>query len=301
MMSKPHASLSLMKLFARYLFTALILVSLYFASASNARELPTIAPEKVGVSSSRLEKIDRMAAQYVENGHYSGIVTLVARKGKVIHLNASGNYGIDNQTPMAADTLFRIYSMTKPVTAIAAMILYEEGKFHMTDPVSKHLPEFAEQKILIDGELVSPKSPMTMRQLFTHTAGLTYGWTRDNPVDIQYADAGLFASADLAEFTKKVAALPLRFQPGTRYHYSVSLDLLGAIVERLSGVPLDEFFASRIFKPLGMVDTFFNVPADKLQRLASDQYWDYENGKIALVAEANKRAYQNVTLFSGGG
>ena len=290
-----------MKFYVRLLFTLAVVVVIPFHSISQASELQTSKPEKVSVSAQRLEKIDAMARQYVADGSYSGIVTMLARHGKIIHLNAHGTYGIDNQTPMAADTLFRIYSMTKPITSIAAMMLYEEGKFHMTDPVSKHLPEFAEQKILIDGKLVEPESPMIMRQLFTHTAGLTYGSTLDNPVDHQYKDAQILDSDDLNQFTEKLATLPLRFEPGTRYHYSVSLDVLGAIIERLSGVPLDEFFETRIFQPLGMTDTSFQVSADKRHRLASDQYWDYDNDKIAVVAEDKQRDFDKVTMFSGGG
>ncbi len=279
---------------------------LTISSTSFAANIKLSKAERVGMSSERLSKIDEMSKRYVEQGNYSGVVTLVARKGKVVHLSAHGNYGVDNATPMAPDTLFRIYSMTKPITAIAALILYEEGKFQMNDPVSKYLPEFEDQKLLISDEkntpmLVSPESVMTMRQLFTHTAGLTYGTTLDNPVDEQYKDARILHSGSLSEFSKKLSQLPLRFQPGTRYHYSVSLDLLGAVIERLSGMPLDQFFQTRIFQPLGMDDTFFEVPADKLSRLASDQYWDYERKKITRVPAALSRDYGKVSFFSGGG
>jgi CubicO group peptidase (beta-lactamase class C family) len=208
--------------------------------------------------------------------------------------------------PMKMDTLFRIYSMTKPITAIAAMMLYEEGRFHIDDPVSKHLPEFAEQKLLLIDDsgvesLVEPQSPMTMRQLFTHTAGLTYGSTLDNPVDLLYKDANLFETENLSAFSEKLATLPLRFEPGTRYHYSVSLDVLGAAIERLSGMTLAEFFQTRIFDPLGMSDTFFSVPKNKLERLASDQYWDYEKSQVTAMPAAAMRDFSNVTLYSGGG
>ena len=163
------------------------LLSIGFVSF--AADIKLSKAERVGMSSERLSKIDEMSKRYIEQGNYSGIVTLVARKGKVVHLSAHGNYGVDNATPMAPDTLFRIYSMTKPVTAIAALMLHEEGKFQMNDPVSKYLPEFEYQKLLIRDEknttmLVNPKSEMTMRQLFTHTAGLTYGTTLDNDVDL---------------------------------------------------------------------------------------------------------------------
>jgi CubicO group peptidase (beta-lactamase class C family) len=270
-------------------------------NTGQAGQLAHVEPEEVGVSSERLERISELARAYVEDGKFAGIVTMVSRHGKIIHYNAEGHYGLDNDTPVAADTLFRIFSMTKPVTAVAALILYEEGKFQMRDPVSRHLPEFSGQLLQRGNELVEPASPMTMRQLFTHTAGLTYGYTLDNPVDYLYGDAKLFESHDLKEFSARLAELPLRFEPGTRYHYSVASDLLGAVVERLSGQPLDEFFAERIFKPLGMNDTFFSVPPEKAHRLASSHTWDSENNRLVLTPPEQRRSYDDVTLFSGGG
>jgi len=248
---------------------------------SKGDDMPFTSPEKVGMSSERLERVVALAKRYVDQQNFSGVVTLIARKGKIVHLNAEGNMGIDNATPLKTDSLFRIYSMTKPVTAVAAMILYEDGRFNMTDPVSKFLPEFAEQKLLVvkengETELVAPKTPVTMRHLLTHTAGMSYGWTPDNPVDVQYGEAKLFENKTLPEFTKALANIPLRFEPGTRYHYSVAFDVVGAVIEKLSGMPLDKFYQENIFGPLGMNDTFFEVPADKMDRLASDQGWDYK-------------------------
>ena len=283
------------------LSSLLMIGSMLMTASVQARDLTVIQAEKVGVSTQRLKKIDALADRYVEQGRYSGIVTMVARDGKIIHQKAAGKFGIDNPKPMQIDTLFRIYSMTKPITAAAALILYEEGKFHIDDPVSKYLPEYAEQKLLKEGELVAPTSPMTIRHLLTHTAGLTYGWTTDNPVDIEYGEAKLFENDNLADFSKALAAIPLRFEPGTRYHYSVAFDVLGALIEKVSGMPLDEFYQSRIFKPLGMSDTFFEVPADKMHRLASDQGWDYENAKIAVVPADQGRKFDKVSLFVGGG
>ena len=235
-----------MTLLVSTLFVGLLSSAVLVPSAM-ARDLETVKAEKVGVSSERLNKIDDLAHRYVAQGMFSGIVTMIARDGKIIHQNASGNFGVDNDKPLSLDSLFRIYSMTKPITAAAALILYEEGKFHIDDPVSKYLPEFAEQKILVDGELVTPDSPMTIRQLLTHTAGLTYGWTTDNPVDIAYQEAKLFESKDLQELMLKLADIPLRFQPGTRYHYSVAFDVLGALIERVSGQPARPFLSNSNF------------------------------------------------------
>jgi len=275
--------------------------SLMLLTVSNAKELKIVKAEKVGMSSSRLERVAELGASYVEQGKYSGIVTLVARKGKIVNLNAHGNFGVNNTAPMQTDTLFRIYSMTKPITAVAAMMLYEEGKFHMHDPVSKYLPEFAEQKIKRDGQLLKPKSPMLIHQLFTHSAGLTYGFSADHPVEVEYQKAKLFESKNLADFTNKVAALPLKYEPGTRYQYSVSVDILGAVIEKVSGLPLDEFFQKRIFEPLGMKDTFFEIPKEKLDRLASDQFWDEKTKSVMDMPEGQARQYKNVSLLMGGG
>lgn len=271
------------------------------AVAKDVRKISTTKAEKVGMSSERLEQLSNLGQGYVDKEQYSGIVTLVARKGRVVHFQAHGIYGVDNPKPLETDTLFRIYSMTKPITAVAAMTLYEQGKFHMNDPVSKYLPEFSEQKILVNGELQKPESEMTMRQLFTHTAGLSYGFTQGNQVDLEYQKAQLFSSKNLDEFVSKAAQLPLLYQPGTRYHYSISVDILGAVIERLSGMPLDQYFQKVLFEPLQMHDTFFSVPEDKISRLASDQYWDAETKKITTVPADQSQSYLNRTLFMGGG
>lgn len=283
------------------IFALLLVFPLTAVPREPGAPLPQIRPEKVGMSSERLEKIDALTDRYVENGNYPGIVTMVSRDGKIVHKKAHGKYGVDNDKPIEIDTLFRIYSMTKPITAVAALILYEEGKFQMTDPVTMHLPQFANQKILKDGELVAPASPMRMGQLFTHTAGLTYGTTLDNPVDELYAEAQLMDSHDLDEFVDKLANLPLRFEPGTRYHYSVASDLLGAVVERLSGQTLERFLHERIFEPLDMHDTFFSVPPEKRHRLASIQVWDYELNAAVLLPDEYRRDVFDVSFFSGGG
>jgi CubicO group peptidase (beta-lactamase class C family) len=279
------------------IFSLLLIIS----SSVNAKGVELGKAESVGMSGERLDKLNVLAERYVADGNYSGLVTLIARKGKIVHLNAHGNYGVDDGTPMKTDTLFRIYSMTKPITSIAAMMLYEEGKFHMNDPVSKYLPEFVDQKILIDGQLVTPDSPMLMRQLFMHTAGLSYGFTADNPVNIEYQKAELFQAKNLSEFITKLADLPLLYQPGERYHYSVSVDVLGAVVEELSGTSLDKFFNTRIFTPLKMQDTFFDLPKHKKHRLASDQFWNQQSNTISTMPAEQSRSFENVSLFMGGG
>jgi len=265
-----------------------------------AAELPTVKPETVGFSSERLNKITEFTQRAVDEGRHAGFVTMVARRGKIVHFASVGHYGIDNDKPLEKDTLFRIWSMTKPVTAVAMMMLYEEDKFQMNDPVSKYLPELANLTLFRDGEPTEESFNPTIEQLLTHTAGFTSGYRPDTEVvDGLYRDADLFAGADLDDFVSKLAKLPLSFEPGTRYHYSVAFDILGAIIEKLSGQSLDVFFRERIFLPLEMHDTFFSVPDEKLDRLASNHYWDREQNK--LVIPPSDSSYSDVTLFSGGG
>jgi len=276
----------------------LVLVASFSLAAA---ELPLVTPEEVGFSSDRLGEITAFTRRDVDDGKLVGAVTMVARHGKVVHFEAVGNYGLDDDRTMDKDALFRIYSMTKPITTVAMMMLYEEGKFQLGDAVAKHLPEFERQKIIRDGEMVAPKSPMTIEQLMSHSAGLTYGFMTDHPAESAYRDADIWSSVDLTEFAGKISNAPLRFEPGTRYHYSVATDILGAMVERLSGLTLEEYFQRRIFSPLGMSDTFFNVPEGKLQRLATNHYWNGEESTISVVPAENNRPLTGVTLFSGGG
>lgn len=301
-----HLVLSMITHLARtprlyFLVAALAYFTTSFTQYAAAADLKLSKAERLGVSSERLSRVEQLAENYVSQGKYSGIVTMIARDGKIIHQNAAGQMGVDDPRDMQIDTLFRIYSMTKPITAAATLILLERGKLHLNDPVSKHLPAFAEQKILVDGELLDPQSAITIRHLLTHTAGMSYGWTLDNPVDEQYQAAKLFESENLDEFVEKLSALPLRFEPGTRYHYSVSFDVLGAVIEKVSGMRLDEFYQRNIFAPLKMQDTFFEVPANKMSRLASDQAWDPESNSVVSVPAGAARSFDKVSLFVGGG
>ena len=267
-----------------------------------ASELPTAKPESVGFSSERLQKISEFTQRAVDEGQHAGFVTMVARHGKIVHFEAVGQYGIDNDTPMDKDALFRIFSMTKPVTAVAMMMLYEEDKFQMTDPVSKYLPKLANLKLFNGDEPAAGAFDPTIEQLFTHTAGFTYGFRRDSDaVDAMYHEVDLINSTDLDDFIGKLSKLPLRFEPGVRYHYSVSFDILGAIVEKISGQSLDVFFRERIFEPLEMNDTFFSVPDEKMSRLATNHYWNREQSALEVAPTDDLFSNSGVTFFSGGG
>ena len=278
----------------------LLLLSL-LTTRLQAADVNVVAPETVGFSTDRLGKVTEFVEREIADGNLVGTVTLVARHGQVVHFEAAGRYGLEDDRPMETDALFRIFSMTKPITTVAAMILYEGGAFHLGDPVAKYLPELAEMQLLIDGELVPRQRQMTIEHLMTHTAGLTNGWHPEDPVERAYRDAALHQSADLNAFIDKLATLPLRFEPGTRYHYSVATDVLGALVERLSGQTLEQFFQARIFDPLEMHDTFFNVPDDKTLRMAGSHLWSAEGQEMNPMPAELLPPPSGATLFSGGG
>ena len=259
------------------------------------------SPESVGMSSESLKSMARFVNRHIEAGHITGGVTLVARHGKLVHLEAHGQRGLDDARPMTTDALFRIFSMTKLITTVAAMMLYEEGYFHLNDPVAKYLPALANLEIYNQGELVPVGRPITIEQLMTHTAGLTYGWANDHPVELAYQESALQYSDNLDDFLSKLGKLPLRFTPGERYHYSIATDVLGALVERLSGETLETFLSTRLFQPLGMDDTFFNVPLGKLDRVVPNHGWNPETNALGPLPALYQMPIQGVTLFSGGG
>ena len=278
----------------------LLLLS-FLAARLHASDINIVEPETVGFSGDRLGKVTEFVEREIAEGNLVGTVTLVARHGQIVHFEAAGRYGLEDDRPMETDALFRIFSMTKPITTVAAMILYEEGAFHLGDPVAKYLPELAGMQLSIDGELVPPQRQMTIEHLMTHTAGLTNGWHPEDPVERAYRDAALRQSPDLTAYIDKLATLPLRFEPGTRYHYSVATDVLGALVERLSGQTLEHFFQTRIFEPLEMHDTFFNVPDDKMTRMAGSHLWNAEQQAMGPMPAGLLPPPSGVTLFSGGG
>ncbi len=227
--------------------------------------------ESVGMSAARLERIAPAMRAYIDRGVYAGMRTLVARRGTVVH---DGVYGLRDKEAglaMAPDTIFRLYSMTKPIVCTALMSLYEEGRFHLIDPVARWISAFAEVKVLdADGSLRPPKRPMNIRDVMTHTSGLSYGFLTETPVGALYNGRKLGdASVPLAEAIDDIAELPLAFDPGARWHYSVGTDVVARLIEAISGAKLADFLRERIFAPLGMADTGFSVPPSKRARLAA--------------------------------
>jgi len=233
-------------------------------------------------------------------------VTMVARRGKVIELEAIGKRDIAASLPMQKDSIFRIYSMTKPITGVAMMMLFEEGKWQLNDPVAKYIPEFADLKVYgtdANGNVVMKDQvhPVTMRELMSHTGGFTYGFISNTPVDKLQREADILnVNNTLEEMIKRVAKLPLNAQPGSEWHYSISVDIQGYIVQKLSGMPFEEFLEKRIFKPLSMVDTGFYVPADKLKRLA--EFYSYgKDGRLEVVRGGLNHDFSAKPALSSGG
>jgi CubicO group peptidase (beta-lactamase class C family) len=239
--------------------------------------MKTHTPEEVGLSSERLQRISPLMQDFVKNDQMPGVMTLVQRRGKVAHFDMFGHMDIESQKVMQEDALFRIYSMTKPITSIALMMLFEEGCFGINDPVANYIPAFKDTKVYAGMDYVSMKlveqdEPMTIRHLMTHTSGLSYGWYLDSPVETLYREAmteeRFNRDQNLQELVERLAQLPLLFQPGTNWRYSMATDVLGYLVQTIANMPLADFLEERIFKPLGMIDTAFDVPVGKVQRLA---------------------------------
>ena len=291
--------------FVRALSAALIL--LFITSANTYGEniaLLTVAPESVGVDSQGIENLSKGMSKTVEDGNVAGIVTMMARNGKVVHFEAAGYQDIENQVTMKKDTIFRIFSMTKPVTGVALSILLEQGKFKLSDPVASYIPEFANLKVAKaegpDGMpiLEDAHHKMTIQELMSHTGGLTYGFFSQSQTDTLYQQAGVLdQTGTLKDMIDKLAKLPLRQQPGSAWHYSVSVDVQGYLVEVLSGKRFDVFLQDEIFNPLGMTDTGFSVAPENAGRLARN--YTPANGK--LVSRENSQYLKPATFFSGGG
>lgn len=278
-----------------------------FALCAGAAPLPEVAPEDVGMSSQRLALIDAAMERAVESGELPGAVVFVARGGKLAYAKSFGWQDKQKQVPMRNDSIFRLYSMTKPIATVAAMILVEEGRLGLQEPVSKYIPEFKEMKVGVEEtdastglpglKLVPARRQVTVQDLMRHTSGLTYGVLgQQTAIKKMYVDANIFSQKwVLADFARAIAKMPLMFEPGTAWEYGHSTDVLGRVVEVASGQTLDVFLSERIFQPLGMVDTAFQVPADKVDRLAQP-IPDAYTGKTPELLDLT----QPQTFFAGG-
>lgn len=298
--------------------TPVLLAFFVFNIFAFAQELPAAKPEAVGLSSERLGRIATTIQRNIDDKRIAGAVTLVVRHGKVAWFKAQGMADREAGKPMPPDAMFRICSMTKAITSVAAMMLYEEGKFLLDEPVSKYLPEFKDMKVLVKpakGEpyTIPATKEITIRDLMRHTSGMTYNWNED--LGPMYEKAGVASGllqydGTIGDSTKRLAALPLLFNPGEKWEYSLSVDVLGRLIEVVSGEPLDEFFRTRIFEPLGMKDTYFFPPDNKLDRLATAYTYYADSGlnrfpdtpirEGSFVYSADYPSNGPKKLFSGG-
>ena len=299
------------------LTTVLVCVSLpILGAARDAKNtdivaVPVASPADVGMSAERLERVTRAMQGYIDREQVAGTVTLIARRGKVVHFEALGKRDVENDLPMRRDVVFRIASMTKPITSVALMMLWEEGHFQLRDPISKWLPEFAEMRVAVppaaDEYLGSPYKtveavrPITVQHILTHTAGFPNnyrGFTRGAYRELRSQRKPTDTTRDSA---KRLAKLPLNFHPGDAWEYGPATNVVGDLVEAISGLTLDEFFERRIFEPLGMPDSHFFLPEDKLDRFAAN-YRPGDDGKIVLVEAptAESRFVKEPHLYFAG-
>lgn len=277
------------------------------APAASSAALAMAEPEAVGMDSARLDRITQAMQGYVDEGLLAGVVTMAARDNKIVHFESVGYRDLEAQAAMSNDALFRIYSMSKPITGVALMILYEEGKFRLADPVEKYLPEFKDLQVYAgtndDGTLITePQNhKMTIRELMSHTGGLSYGIFAQSGVDTKYVEADLLNTNNtLEEFASRLGKIPLKHQPGTTWEYSVSVDVQGYLVEKLSGQSFGSFLEERIFDPLGMTDTDFHVPEEKVSRFAQVYGYD-DQGKLTAGEGFPDANFLIDPVFESGG
>tara|TARA_R110002049_G_scaffold27321_2_gene94349 strand:- start:617515 stop:618822 length:1308 start_codon:yes stop_codon:yes gene_type:complete len=302
---------------AQYVVSIILISAMSFVSdrrlqaqstSVTAQELPSASADEVGMSEVKLAKVIPSLQQLVDEEEIPGAIVMVARHGKVVLHEAVGWRDVEEKKPMRTDSILRFYSMTKAITSVCTMTLVEEGKITLDDPVSRHIPEFAGLGVFtqqVDGELkqVEAKREMTIRDLLRHTSGLTYGFFADSPVDQAYVRVNVLDdSQPLKRMIEKLSDLPLRYQPGTRFNYSVSTDVLGHLIEVVSGQDLDEFFQQRVFQPLDMHDTAFHVAPEKLDRFANTYGLRQNTEGIKVVDHADDSKFgRPLALLSGGG
>lgn len=269
----------------------------------------TVKPEEVGLSSQRLDRIHTHFQRYIDAGKLTGTLTLVARRGQIAYFEPQGHLELERQRPMQRDTIFRIYSMSKPITSVALMMLYEQGRFQLDDPVHTLIPSWDKLGVFVSGNhptfVTAPcERSMTIRDLLTHTSGLTYGFMERTNVDAAYRRLQLGDRAKpgytLQDMVGTLAELPLEFSPGTRWNYSVATDVIGYLVEVLSGQPFDVYLRDHVLAPLGMNDTSFTIADEQLTRFASN-YQRQADGSLQLVDAPEHSVYRDCSFFSGGG
>jgi CubicO group peptidase (beta-lactamase class C family) len=275
------------------------------ASAETTAPLPIGSAPALGFAPDRLDRLHTTLRQFVDDGRCSGFVTLLVRHGEIADWRAYGNRDLETRAPMERDTIMRIYSNSKLIVSVGAMMLFEEGRLDLNAPVEKYLPELKARKVLVGGtvdapELVDAKTAPTIRELLSHTAGFSYDFGRDDVLSQLYRRTDMWQATSLTDFVNRIAPLPLAHQPGTEFRYGINTDLLGAIIERISGQSLEEFLQQRIFRPLKMSDTSFGVAPEKRSRLAK-VYRPGNDGKLAETFAGSASSPELTAMQSGGG
>ena len=281
-----------------------LLLTLALGVGATGAELPSAEPAEVGLSEERLDLITQAMQADVDRGHLAGSIGVVSRKGKIAYWETVGMADREAGKPMRDDTIFRIYSMTKPIVGVALMTLYEEGKFGLRDPVKRYIPELGGLAVSAGGKEVEARREMTVQDLMRHTAGMSYGGNKEHPVDQRFRELNVLGdNRSIDDFIKKLAQLPLKHQPGSAWEYSVSVDVQGRLIEVLAGMDLAAFLQERIFQPLDMRDTSFTVPPEKKDRFVQ-MYSRTDDRKGIEPSPANRsEGYYDYESrwYSGGG
>ena len=268
-----------------------------------------VKPEEVGLSSARLQRIGENFQRYIDAGKLAGTLTLIARRRKIAYFEAQGHLEIERRRPVTPDSIFRVYSMTKPIVSVGLMMLYEQGRFQLDDPVHRFIPSWRDLKVFVSGNHPVWKTKpvervMTIRDLLSHTSGLTYGFMERTNVDAAYRKLGIADRArpgyTLRDMVDTLAELPLEFSPGTRWNYSVATDVAGHLIEVISGQRLDAYLREHVLQPLGMQDTSFVITDEQQSRFAAN-YQRQADGSLMLIDDPAKSMYRECSFFSGGG
>ncbi|MEM0998907.1 MAG: serine hydrolase domain-containing protein [Bacteroidota bacterium] len=263
--------------------------------------LDLTVPEKVGISSDSLRQMNAYFHRLVDQQQLAGIQTAVMHRGRLIHFDSYGYANIAEARPLDAQSIFRIFSMTKPIVTVGLLQLYEAGKFSLADPLSRYLPEFEHPQVYTDSGPVPAQNPLRIIDLLRHTSGYSYGVGPYPELNQMYVDADLREARDNAEFVRRLSQLPLQFEPGTDWQYGYSTNVCGHLIEVLSGQPLDRYLEEHVLQPLDMQDTHFQLPAEKIDRFTVGYGWQEEVGLTIVEAQRDNRYITEVTCFNGGG
>ncbi len=277
-----------------------LLISCLIISTISSQQVAD--PADVGMSKERLARLDAVMHSYVDKEMLSGVQTAIMRRGELVHFDSYGYEDMDTEDPIKENSIWRIYSMTKPIVSVGLMMLYEQGLFQLDDPVARYIPAFKDMQVYHEGEGLKPaENPIRIVDILRHTSGIGYGWGRGTYVDSVYQSVDFFSMKTTEELNEVLASAPLYFEPGTAWRYGLSVDISGRLIEVLSGMPLDEYLDQKILAPLGMNDTSFEVPDDKEDRFVSN-YQPQQDGSLKLIDHPSWSPYtKEVTHFSGGG